>query len=621
MSEAQNFAVLFSGGGSPESNNSRYYYSIKSNYEALIGRGLKAENITLAFADGVDLDTKLSRIFDTKVQLDHLFDGANLTSDKITDKQWNSLYKEYGIGAAATQTLLRDFVEAALLETSSQWDISVIVDRGDKVFRRNLEAELEKVNISLAEADASLRVDYSFKPDANDNTKNVVDLDFFRKSDFSFVKNGTKIVPGTKLALENAVKSGDNSLIKKITNNDSLFVWTFDHGGYGEAGDVDPNNGYLALPSYEGINKANLKAFALDGRSVDIKADEFKEIFKDVTLNSNVSAFAFAQCFSGGLLQAMLDDPDLAQSSNWFGMAAANQYEVSYGSFFADGVAKGLKEGVSSGGKLFDSILETGYPYLAPQGYSPNEYPHKYWDALMQGKDIYLEHPWFSSLESFDNPIFVDNSLSDVRDTQDLELLDRESLADLQFPISFSLSVSEDQSLDLFDELRPQFGELSDLSFDGYAPSEFGTIDYEDKSDSLIYTPLADRHGQDSVVLRFGDGDSSFDVKVDIDVESINDIPIAVDDLVQISSGDSDVLINVDDEPGFLDDTDVDGDTLSITSYSAPDNGTIEKVGDFLFEYQPNAGFVGSDSFLYILSDGVAFDVAEVVINVFDPTL
>ena len=106
-----------------------------------------------------------------------------------------------------------------------------------------------------------------------------------------------------------------------------------------------------------------------------------------------------------------------------------------------------------------------------------------------------------------------------------------------------------------------------------------------------------------------------------IDVESVNDAPIAVDDVTRISSGVSDALIHVDDQPGFLDDTDVDGDTLSITSYSAPDNGTIEQIGDFLFEYQPNAGFVGSDSFLYVLSDGVAFDVAEVLINVVDPSL
>ena len=96
---------------------------------------------------------------------------------------------------------------------------------------------------------------------------------------------------------------------------------------------------------------------------------------------------------------------------------------------------------------------------------------------------------------------------------------------------------------------------------------------------------------------------------------------MAVDDFVQISSGERDVLIDVDDEPGFLDDTDVDGDELSIASYSAPDNGKIEKVDDFLFEYQPNAGFVGSDSFLYVLSDGEAFDVAEVLINVVDSSL
>ncbi len=621
MSEAQNFAVLFSGGGKPVSNNSRYYNSIKSNYDALIGRGLKPENITLAFASGVDVDTKLSRDFDTKLQLEHLFEGINPTSDKITNKQWNSLYEEYGVSAAATQTLLREFVEAALLEInlSTMHTMSAKVDQRDMDFIGNLEIELEKVNNSLSENDASLMIKFSVKTDANDNTKNIVNLDFIRKSDFSFVENGTKIIPGTKSALDNAIKLGDNSLTKKITDNDSLFVWTFDHGGYG-VGDVDSNNGNLAYPSNEGINKANLTAFASEGESVDIEAVEFKEIFKDVTLNSNVSTFAFAQCFSGGLLQAMLDDPELAQSSNWFGMAAANQYEVSYGSFFADAVAKGLKAGVNSGGKLFDSILETDYQSLAPQGYSPNEYPKKYWDALMQGKHIALEHPWFSPLESFDNPIFVDNSLSDGRDMQGVEILDLESLSDSLFTFSYSLVASEDQSLNLFDELKSQFGDLSDAIFYGYSQSAIGTIDYEENADSLIYTPLADTYGQDSFILRFYDGIFSFDFKIDIDVESVNDAPIAVDDFFQISSGERDVLIDVDDAPGFLDDTDVDGDKLSIASYSAPANGTIEKVGDFLFEYQPNAGFVGSDSFLYVLSDGEAFDVAEVLIDVVDST-
>ena len=299
-------------------------------------------------------------------------------------------------------------------------------------------------------------------------------------------------------------------------------------------------------------------------------------------------------------------------------MAAPNQYETSLNSDFADGIAKGLRQGDNTGRKLFDTAKEADSfaPRVDgnPLQYIGNEYPFDNWGVFKN-----VEHPW--SFGSGELPIFVNDVAFDGVDSQNIKLLDRESLVDSQFTFSFSLSVSEDQTLDLFGGLKPYFGDLSDLSFEGYSPSMFGTIDYEEKSDSLVYTPLADRYGQDSVVLRFDDGDISFDVKVDIDVESVNDAPMAVDDFFQISSGERDVLIDVDDEPGFLDDTDVDGDELSIASYSAPDNGTIEKVDDFLFEYQPNAGFLGSDSFLYVLSDGEAFDVAEVLINVVDSSL
>ena len=328
-----------------------------------------------------------------------------------------------------------------------------------------------------------------------------------------------------------------------------------------------------------------------------------------------MSTYVFAQCFSGGLLEAMSTDSALAESANWFGMSATNQYEVSGDTFFADGIAQGLGKGNNTGKSLFSTAVGS-YPeaYKAIVSEEPNSWVDN------TGKQ--QEHPWsYGYSDSGERPIFADDVRLDEVDSQSIKLLDPESLVDSQFTFSFSLSVSEDQTLDLFGGLKPYFGDLSDLSFEGYSPSMFGTIDYEEKSDSLVYTPLADRYGQDSVVLRFDDGDISFDVKVDIDVASVNDAPMAVDDFVQISSGERDVLIDVDDAPGFLDDTDVDGDELSIASYSAPDNGTIEKVDDFLFEYQPNAGFVGSDSFLYVLSDGEAFDVAEVLINVVDSSL
>ena len=73
MSESVNYAVLFSGGGGVKGNHSRYYQSLKENYDLLLGRGVSAENIIIAFADGVDVENPkkgLSPLFDTHVQLD-----------------------------------------------------------------------------------------------------------------------------------------------------------------------------------------------------------------------------------------------------------------------------------------------------------------------------------------------------------------------------------------------------------------------------------------------------------------------------------------------------------------------------------------------------------------------
>ena len=623
---SKNYAVLFSGGGSPYDNFSRYYNSTKSNYEALIKRGLKPENITIAFADGVEINSNFSSDFTTNVQFEHLFgddlfDANGEFSEQQWDQQWDSLYSEYSISDLEAQTLLRDFVEAVWFEApdfrSTGLETSLPID--DEIrqqYLANFEETLDKVKTSLVDAGSTLTIKSSRK-EMNDGTM-VIDLDFYRKNDFSFVKDGTEVIAGTKLALENAVNGEGDSLVSTITNDDNLFVWTFDHGGYGDRGDVDRSSG-LVLPSYEGINKADLTAFALKERSIDIKADEFKEIFKDVTLNSNASTFAFAQCFSGGLLQAMLDDPDLAQSSNWFGMAAASQYEVSYGSYFADGVAKGLNQGAITGGELFNIAHNPENPFFA-QSPIPNSYPHDVWESWESGDGKRLEHSWTSPTES-DLPLFGASTSLDGFDSQGLRLLDSDSLSKPSFAFSFSIASSEDRSLDLLDELQSQFGDLSDLRLEGYTPSKFAGIEYKEEFDSLVYTPLSDFNGDDYFVLRFNDGRFSYDIALSIEVASINDAPIAVDDLIQIASGDRDVLIDVDDQPGFLDDTDVDGDSLFIASYSAPDNGSIEKVGDFLFEYQPNAGFVGSDSFLYVLSDGEAFDVAEVLIDVVDPTL
>ena len=63
-------------------------------------------------------------------------------------------------------------------------------------------------------------------------------------------------------------------------------------------------------------------------------------------------------------------------------------------------------------------------------------------------------------------------------------------------------------------------------------------------------------------------------------------------------------------------DSDGDNDTLTITEFTEPANGTLTDQGTY-FTYQPNAGYSGIDTFTYTISDGKGgFDTAEVSITV-----
>ena len=80
----------------------------------------------------------------------------------------------------------------------------------------------------------------------------------------------------------------------------------------------------------------------------------------------------------------------------------------------------------------------------------------------------------------------------------------------------------------------------------------------------------------------------------------VNTAPTAVDDATTTAEGtavDIDVVAN---------DTDLEGDTLQVTSVTMPSNGTavIKSGSATTITYTPNAGFHGSDSFTYVASDG-----------------
>ncbi|MBY8978061.1 tandem-95 repeat protein [Rhodobacteraceae bacterium NNCM2] len=89
-----------------------------------------------------------------------------------------------------------------------------------------------------------------------------------------------------------------------------------------------------------------------------------------------------------------------------------------------------------------------------------------------------------------------------------------------------------------------------------------------------------------------------------------NAAPVANDDSASTEAASS-VRIDVVEN-----DTDSDGDTVSVTSLGDPSNGTVKLNGDGTISYTPNAGFAGTDTFTYTVSDGEKTDQATVTVAV-----
>jgi hypothetical protein len=82
-----------------------------------------------------------------------------------------------------------------------------------------------------------------------------------------------------------------------------------------------------------------------------------------------------------------------------------------------------------------------------------------------------------------------------------------------------------------------------------------------------------------------------------IDVTAVNDAPLAGNDSATSSDGGA-VLINV-----LANDTDPDGGSLSIASFTTGTHGTVSLQSNQIL-YIPNDGFEGTDAFTYTISDG-----------------
>ncbi|MBC8355089.1 MAG: tandem-95 repeat protein [Planctomycetes bacterium] len=128
---------------------------------------------------------------------------------------------------------------------------------------------------------------------------------------------------------------------------------------------------------------------------------------------------------------------------------------------------------------------------------------------------------------------------------------------------------------------------------------------------SFSYSPDANYIGPENFSYQITDGPATSTAKVEIDVH--NRKPVATANNHRVHH-DTDVTGN------FLnDDWDGDGDAIHVVAATSPTSGALTWNADGDFTYTPNNGFVGTDSFLYSISDGAeTSDQVSVTIDVWN---
>ncbi|EGQ8966221.1 tandem-95 repeat protein, partial [Vibrio parahaemolyticus] len=139
-------------------------------------------------------------------------------------------------------------------------------------------------------------------------------------------------------------------------------------------------------------------------------------------------------------------------------------------------------------------------------------------------------------------------------------------------------------------------------------PKEQGTVEVVDGK--LVFTPAENFNGEATISYIVTDGDLTDEAKVSVTVTPVNDSPVAVDDTTSIQE-DTAVTIDV-----LTNDTDVDGDKLSIQSASVPEaQGKVEIVEGKLV-FTPAENFNGDAEITYTVTDGQLTDEAKVTVTI-----
>jgi predicted outer membrane repeat protein len=185
---------------------------------------------------------------------------------------------------------------------------------------------------------------------------------------------------------------------------------------------------------------------------------------------------------------------------------------------------------------------------------------------------------------------------------------------DIPVAVADTFSVTEDGSLtnvQVVNNDTDDDGDSLSVSIVS-APNRGGTVEINDDG-TFDYQPRANFFGTETFEYEVNDGNGGVaKTSVTINVSAVNDAPVVASDFFQIIPGQP--LISLD---GVLqNDFDIENSALSAVLLAGPNNGTLTFLSNGQFIYGPNSGFVGTDSFTYLASDGNSTSPATVEIAV-----
>jgi len=216
----------------------------------------------------------------------------------------------------------------------------------------------------------------------------------------------------------------------------------------------------------------------------------------------------------------------------------------------------------------------------------------------------------FTPAQNFNGPALVSYTITDGNGNSDSANLTVDVQADNDAPVAANDSANTNEDTNVIVDVLANDSDVDGDTLSVTAVSASAGAASVNANGDVLYTPPADFNGPVTLNYTVSDGNGGTDsASVSVTVNAVNDAPVANPDS-GTANEDTTVTIDV-----LTNDTDVDGDTLSITDATSP-NGSVTFSGNNI-TYTPTADFNGATTVTYTISDGAGGTASgTVTINV-----